>query len=127
MAEDSPRLAQSWEALAESDPAALGLVSFVPVGPLLSELPPADTADVVMVLGAAALGVERLLLTAAAPRMIAVVGPGERVEQATLAGVLRRAGALEIPGAKGGGGRVVPISGAGASRASARPIGQAGA
>ena len=61
-----------------------------------------------LVLGAAGLGVERLLLTAVAPRMVAVVGPGEQSDDSpTLLSVLRRASALVIRGGGTGGGRVV--------------------
>jgi hypothetical protein len=127
MAERSPQLAEAWETLAGSDPTALGLVSFVPVEPLLSALPVTDTADAVMVLGAATLGVERLLLTAAAPRMFAVTGPGEHADPPTLLSVLQQTSALVIPGRTGTGGRVVPISDAASSRGSAAPIGKVGA
>lgn len=122
----SPELAAAWAALADTDPTELGFASFVPVGPLLSALPASDTADVVIVLGAATLGVERLLLTAVAPRMVAVAGPGERAEPPTLLSVLQRASALVIPG-RSGSGRVLPISDAASSRTSAAPISQAGA
>jgi hypothetical protein len=123
--EGAPRLAAAWAELAESDPAALGFVSFVPVEPLLSTLPPPDSADVVLVLGASGLGVERLLLSAVAPRIVAVVGPGDdRGEAPTLLSVLQRASALVIRG-RPTGGRVVPFNG-GPARAAA-PVGQAGA
>jgi hypothetical protein len=122
----APRLAEAWTALAEHDPAALGLASFVPAQPLLSNLPPADSADIVLVLGAAGLGVERLLLAAVAPRLVAVVGPdAARNDTPTLLSVLQRASALVIRGRTTAGGRVVPING-GAPR-SAAPVGQVGA
>ena len=104
LAQGAPRLAAAWAALVDTDPAALGLASFVPAAPLLSALPQADTADVVLVLGAAGLGVERLLLTAVAPRMIAVVGPGEHTDPPTLVSVLQRASALVIRGRSNVGG-----------------------
>jgi hypothetical protein len=127
LAEDSPRLAAAWTALAAADPTGLGLVSFLPAATLLAALPPADTADIVLVLGAAELGVDRLLLTAVAPRMIAVVGPGARRDDApTLLSVLQRASALVIRGRPAKGGRVIPINVA-ANRAVAAPVGQAGA
>jgi hypothetical protein len=123
--EGAPRLAAAWTALAETSPAALGFVSFVPVEPLLSTLPPPDSADVVLVLGAGGLGVERLLLSAVAPRIVAATGPGEaRADGPTLLSVLQRASALVIRG-RTTGGRVVPFNG-GSARAAA-PIGQAGA
>lgn len=97
----APALATAWTAHPE---AGFGLVCFVPADALLAQLPPADSADVVVVLGAADLGVERLLLTAAAPRLVAVVAPGERTERApSLITVMRKAGALVIPGGVPGG------------------------
>jgi hypothetical protein len=123
--ESAPGLAAAWTALAESTPAALGFASFVPVEPLLSALPPIDSADVVLVLGAAGLGVERLLLSAVAPRIVGVVGRGDaRSDTPTLLSVLQRASAPVIRG-RPAGGRVVPFSG-NTPRSSA-PVGQAGA
>jgi hypothetical protein len=123
--EGAPRLAAAWRDLGETTPTALGFVSIVPVEPLLSTLPPPDSADVVLVLGAGGLGVERLLLSAVAPRLVAVVGPDDtRGDSPTLLSVLQRASALVVRG-RTTGGRVVPFSG-GPARASAR-IGQAGA
>jgi hypothetical protein len=125
--EAAPQLADAWTALGAEDPAALGLASFVPMDALLSAVPPPDSADVVLVLGAAGLGVERLLLTAVAPRMIAAVGPGERPDGApTLLSVLQRAAALVIRGRSSAGGRVVPFT-YGAARSAPAPVGQAGA
>jgi hypothetical protein len=122
----APQLARAWSVLAEDDPAALGLASFLPAEALLTAVPAPDSADVVLVLGAAGLGVERLLLTAIAPRMVAVVGPGEQSDDSpTLLSVLRRASALVIRGGGTGGGRVVPLGG-GAGRTTA-PVGHAGA
>jgi hypothetical protein len=124
LGESAPRLAAAWTALTETAPAALGFASFVPVEPLLSTLPPVDSADVVIVLGAGRLGVERLLLSAVAPRIVAVVGPGDgRDDTPTLLSVLQRASALVIRG-RPTGGRVVPFNG-NTSRA-VRPVGQAG-
>lgn len=120
--EGSPRLAESWTG---ADPVALGMATFLVTDALLSAVPPPDSADVVLVLGAARLGVERLLLTAVAPRMIAVVGPGERPDRApTLLSVLQRAMALVIRSrpTSGRAGRV----GAGIRSVPAR-MGQAGA
>jgi hypothetical protein len=114
----APGLADAWTVLADTHPAALGIASFVPMDALLSAVPPPDSADVVLVLGAPALGVERLLLMAVAPRMIAVVAPGERPDGApTLLSVLHRASALTIRGrTEGVPARVVPISKAVAGR-----------
>ncbi|OZM82919.1 hypothetical protein [Pseudonocardia sp. MH-G8] len=123
--EGAPRLAEAWSALAEVEPAALGIASFVPVAPLLSALPAPDSADIVLVLGASGLGVERLLLAAVAPRLVAVVGPGDtRDDSPSLLSVLQRASALVIRGPARRG-QVLPFSG-GAPR-SAAPVGQAGA
>jgi hypothetical protein len=66
------------------------------------------------VLHASELGVERLLLTAVAPRMVAVVAPDEQPsDNPSLLSVLRRASALVIRRERngGGGGRVVPLNG----------------
>ncbi|WP_219420292.1 hypothetical protein [Pseudonocardia nigra] len=124
---EAPRLAEAWTVLAEDDPIALGFAAFVPMDALLSALPPADSADVVLVLGSSGLGVERLLLAAVAPRMIAVVGPGERRDAGpSLLSILQRASALVIRGRGGAGGRVVPLPGGSGRNAPAR-VGQAGA
>ncbi len=127
----APRLAAAWSALADHSPAALGMAIFLPMEQLLAQIPPPDSADVLLVLGADALGVEHLLLTAAAPRMLAAIGSGERAGSApSLLSVLRRADALLIrsknpsppPAA------VVPISAAAQPRATrAAAMGQAGA
>jgi hypothetical protein len=120
----APELAQAWTALAQDDPAALGVASFLSVEALLSAVPPADSADVVLVLDAAELGVERLLLTAVAPRMVAVVAPDEQPsDNPSLLSVLRRASALVIRRENAGGGRVVPLNGG----RKAAPAGRAGA
>lgn len=97
----APRLAAAWSGFDEdrAGGAGLGMACFLPVAKLLSALPPADTADVVLVLGVAQMGVERLLLTAVAPRFIAVVGPGEPTKAgSTVLSVLRRAATLVIRG-----------------------------
>jgi hypothetical protein len=123
--EGAPRLADAWAALAEQDPAALGLASFVPAAPLLSALPAPDSADIVLVLGASRLGVERLLLAAVAPRLVAVVGPGDdRDGSPSVLDVLQRASALVIRG-RTTGGQVLPFNGS--APRSAAPVGQAGA
>jgi len=130
LAASCPRLAQAWRTLGEQDGTALGLACFVPTDALLGAVPPPDSADVVVVLGAARLGVERLLLTGVAPRMIAAVGPDERHAGApTLLSVLQRAAAPVIRGRSGSSGRVVRLGGAGRPMgvAGASPVGQAGA
>lgn len=102
LGEGAPRLADWWSTTIAQDPSALGVASFVPMDKLLVALPPADTADAVLVVGAGKLGVERLLLTAVAPRMIAAVAPGERPESSpSLLSVLQRASALVIRGRSG--------------------------
>ncbi len=127
----TPGLAAAWSALADDSPAALGLAVFVPLEGLLSQIPPPDSADVVLVLGAAALGVEHLLLTAVAPRMIAAIGPDEQPGTApTLLSVLLRADALQIPlrAEVSTAAPVVPISVASQPRAvRTAMMGQAGA
>lgn len=124
----APALAAAWDELHERDSGAYGLACFTRTDTLLGALPPADSADVVVVLGAAQLGVERLLLTAVAPRMIAVVAPDEQPEGSpSLLSVLQRAAALVIRGrtaGPGSSGRVVQFH-PGARTVSA--MGQAGA
>ncbi|MFC4946890.1 hypothetical protein [Pseudonocardia sp. GCM10023141] len=107
LGEGSPRLAAALSVPGEVT--VPGHACFVAMDALLTTLPPPDSADVVLVLGAADLGVERLLLTAVAPRMIAVVGPGDDQESSpSLLSVLQRASALVIRGrTAAAGGRVV--------------------
>ncbi len=109
----APRLAAAWSGFDDdrAGGAGLGMACFLPVGKLLSALPPADTADLVVVLGAARMGVERLLLTAVAPRFIAVVDPGGRTKAApTVLSVLHRAKTVVIRGgAAAPNGRVVQM------------------
>lgn len=96
---DLPRVAEAWEAASADHTSSFGLAWFVEADRVLSDLPGPDTADVVLLLGAAELGVDRLLLTAAAPRLAAVVAPGVRpAEGATLLGVVQRASALVVSG-----------------------------
>ncbi|MGD9985842.1 hypothetical protein [Pseudonocardia sp.] len=96
---DAPRVAEAWEAAGAERSSAYGIAWFVEADRLMSALPGEDTVDVVLLLGAADLGVDRLLLTAAAPRLAAVVAPGVRqADGPTLLGVLRRASALVVPG-----------------------------
>ncbi len=123
LGEQAPQLAAAWTASGSS--AALGLVWFASIDGLLSALPEADTADVVLVLGAARLGVERLLLAAVAPRMIAVLGRGEHgAEAPTLLSVLHRASAVVIRGRTTASATVVPIT---TSRKIPAPVGRVGA
>lgn len=126
LSEASPRLANALSIPGEHG-TVLGLACFTPMDELLATLPPPDSADVVLVVGAAQLGVERLLLTAVAPRIIAAVAPDETHESApSLLSVLQRASALVIRGRPGGGnGRVVRLD-PGARNAPSR-VGQAGA
>lgn len=125
LGEGAPHLAQAWETLGGN---ALGLACLQTIDGLLSSVPEADAADAVIVLGAARLGVERLLLTAVAPRLIAVVAPGDQPEGSpSLLSVLQRASALVIRGrVTASPGRVVPITQT-PSRPHIAPVGQAGA
>lgn len=109
----APALADEWERSGHG----FGLACFVRTDTLLGALPAADSADVVVVLGASRLGVERLLLTAVAPRMIAAVDPGTPAEGApTLLSVLRRAAALVVRAASDRpAGRVVQFTSGGRS------------
>jgi hypothetical protein len=77
---------------------ARGFVWAVPLDILLSRLPAADRLDAVVVLDAAELSVERLLVAAAAPRLLAVAGPGARPADSgpTLLGALERASARVV-------------------------------
>lgn len=120
LGEGSPRLAKAWTVLGGRGTTAFGLACLLPMDALLSAVPAPDSADVVVVLEAAQLGVERLLLTAVAPRMIAAVGPGPRRDDApSLLHVLRRAAAVVIRGLPaGGGGRA---GGAGSARSGGAP------
>ncbi len=120
----APRLAAAWTALGPVDPAGLGLVCLRPAADLLAALPPADSVDVLVVLGAHRLGVERLLLTAAAPRLVAVIAPDTPPEPApTLVTVLQRAAAVVLRGRPASSAPVVPMT---ARRPSPAPIGRTG-
>ncbi|HWM56940.1 MAG TPA: hypothetical protein VNO83_03815 [Pseudonocardia sp.] len=93
----APRLAAAWTALADQNPAALGMAVFLPMEQLLANIPPPDSADVLLLAGAVDLGIEHLLLTAVAPRLVAAVGPDDRpAPPPTLLSVLERADALTI-------------------------------
>jgi len=102
LADASPRLARAW-AGPEDDPVAapgpFGLAAFVTAERLLAALPPPDSADVVVVHRAGGLGMQRLLLAAVAPRLLATSGPTGGTEPvADLLGVLRRAAAAVADG-----------------------------
>jgi hypothetical protein len=97
LARSAPRLAETWRTQDRSG--SLGFAAFATVDELLGEMPPPDSADVVVVVGAAGMGVERLLLAAVAPRLIAVLQPGEEPEASpSLISILHRASALVIRG-----------------------------
>jgi len=106
---NAPRLAAAWAELAPRDPAALGFVCLRPLEALLTAVPEPDSTDVVVLLGAHALGVERLLVAAAAPRLV-VVAPPDAPRQAgpTALSVLERAAAPVIR-ERVAGGNVVPL------------------
>jgi hypothetical protein len=124
----APRLASTWADLAPHDPAGLGFVCLRPVEALLTAVPPPDSADVVIVLGAHRLGVERLLLTAAAPRLIAVVPPDEPADESpTALSVLQRAAIPVIRGRAATGRNVVPIGSRSGQASAATRVGKAGA
>ena len=94
---NAPRLAAAWAELAPRDPAALGFVCLRPLEALLTAVPEPDSTDVVVLLGAHALGVERLLVAAAAPRLVVVVPPdAPRQSTPTALSVLERAAAPVI-------------------------------
>ncbi len=123
----APAVAAAWDAARGSGPS--GLTCVVPCEALLRGLPGPDTADVVVVLGAARLGVERLLLTAVAPRLIAVVSPDDPAEEPpTMLSVLQRAAAPVVRGgAPRAEGQVVPFAPAQRTAAGSSAVGQAGA
>ena len=125
----APALAAAWDELHERVGGAYGLACFTRSDVLLGALPAPDSADVVVVVGAAQLGVERLLLTAVAPRMIAVVAPDEQPEGSpSLLSVLQRAAALVIRGrTTDTPGRVVHLNPAVRAAGNVSAVGQAGA
>lgn len=96
----SPGLAGAWVADAEAGTPGFGFVHPVPADRLLSALPAPDAADLVVVLGAGALQAEALLLLAAAPRMLAVVGDEPRAASSgtTMLEVLSQASARFLRG-----------------------------
>jgi hypothetical protein len=71
--EAAPELARSWAD--GSRRFTQGTARFVQLDDLLDDLPAADTADLVVLLDAQALGREHLLVSAAAPRLLAVATP----------------------------------------------------
>lgn len=92
----SEPLARAWSSAGTGSQARFGLVWFTPTERLLAELPPPDRADVVVVLDAGHVGIDRALVVAAAPRLLAVAAPGTRAGGSTLLGLLSRASALVI-------------------------------
>jgi hypothetical protein len=107
-----PGLAELWE---QSGPQRFtqGTARFVPLDELLDQLPDADTADLVLLLGAGSLGTENLLVAAAAPRLLAVSAgfastppPGPPGADDTVLSTLRRAGVPVI--VAGGDGAATP-------------------
>jgi hypothetical protein len=108
----SDSLARAWTPTDDGPPVRAGLAWFTPTERLLVTLPPPDRADVVVVVDAAGVGVDRALLGAAAPRLLAVAAPGARAGGTTLLSLLYRASALVIRGRSTGkpGGRVVPLT-----------------
>ena len=113
----APALAEAWE---EAGPRRFtqGTARFLPLDELLGTLPAADTADLVLLLGAGTLGAENLLVLGAAPRLLAVpaafaaaTGAGQpdgAEAEETVLSRLRRAG--------------VPVILAGGDGASAEPV-----
>lgn len=124
----APAVAEAWDTARPG--ATSGLACFVPSEALLRGLPGPDSADVVVVLGAARLGVERLLLAAVAPRLIAVVSPDEPADEPpTMLSVLQRAAApvLRAARAERPEGRVVPFAPSSRSGSGPSAVRQAGA
>jgi len=107
----SDSLARAWTPTDDGPPVRAGLAWFTPTERLLAELPPPDRADVVVVVDAGGVGVDRALLGAAAPRLLAVAAPGARTGGTTLLSLLYRASALVIRGrSTEKPGRVVPLT-----------------
>jgi hypothetical protein len=107
----SESLGRAWTPRHDGAPVRPGLLWLPTSEQLLDDLPPPDRADIVVVLDAARVGVDRALLAAAAPRMLAVGTPGARTGGATLLSLLYRATALVIRGrAAAAPGRVVPLT-----------------
>lgn len=121
-----PGLAELWE---QSGPRQFtqGTARFVPLDELLGQLPDADTADLVLLLGAGSLGTENLLVAAAAPRLLAVSAgfastppPGPPGADDTVLSTLRRAGVPVIV-AGGGEGAAAPVQPVAAEAPAAPP------
>ncbi|BBG05544.1 hypothetical protein C8E95_3899 [Pseudonocardia autotrophica] len=93
-------LARAWAADATRGARGFGLVAMTATDDLLAALPPADATDLVVVLGTGSMQADGLLLTAAAPRMLAVVGDEPRAESSgtTLLEVLNQASARFLRG-----------------------------
>lgn len=99
---DSPELSRAWGAPDRPRDGGYGFLCCLPSSALLADLPPADGADLVVVLGAGALAADALLLTAVAPRMVAVVGDEARATSGTtLLEVLNQASARFLRGTTG--------------------------
>ncbi|WP_165438550.1 hypothetical protein [Pseudonocardia sediminis] len=99
---DAPALSDAWAAASGARGGGYGLLCFAGSDTLLSALPAADSADLVVVLGAGALSADALLLTAVAPRMVAVVGEERRATSGTtLLEVLNQASARFLRGRTG--------------------------
>lgn len=77
-----------------------GFVWAVPLDTLLLRLPAADQLDAVLVLDAAELAVERLLVAAAAPRLLAVADRTPAATGPTLLGALEKAHAPVVRGTR---------------------------
>lgn len=71
----APGLAEAWRGTGGRT-FAPGTVRFLPVHALLNDLPGADTADAVLLLGADALSTGYLAVAAAAPRLVVASGGG---------------------------------------------------
>lgn len=102
----APGLARRWAEAAE-ERRSPGTIRFMETDALLGALPEADTADLVVLLEADALGVENLLVAAAAPRVLAVADGFANTELAnlhappeTVLDALRRAGVPVIVAAE---------------------------
>lgn len=93
-------LARAWAADAARGARGFGLIAVSATDDLLAALPPADSTDLVVVLGTGSMQADGLLLTAAAPRMLAVVGDEPRAESSgtTLLEVLNQASARFLRG-----------------------------
>lgn len=109
----SGALARAWVGAPgeERSRGRFGLAWFTETDELLEELPAPDRADVVVVLDAGSLGIDRALLAAVAPRVVVAAGPGSRPGDGSLFGLLQRAAALVIRGrSTDGAGRVVQLT-----------------